>query len=501
MDTTASAPPLEAAPAAAPRRIYRHRLPVRVMHWINVVCLTILLMSGLNIFNAHPALYWGQDSTFDRPWLSIGAREHAGRAGRQDAHRRPRLRRPPACSACPRSTARPAARAFPSWATIPGPQWLAMARHWHFFFAWLFVINGVAYVLYTIFSRHLTQRPRADARRAAEHRPLDRRPPQVPASDRRGGDALQRAAEPHLPDRHLRPAAAGGDRRAGDVAAARRRLHRLGRSARRPAVGAHAALPRRVRPAAASSSSTSSRWSIAGVWNEMRSMITGWYTLPAERRARKEERGHDEQDLHPDARPGAIAATCCAAPSPPPARRCSAGCDRLSNNESFVDDAEERGAPEPRRAAGSSRRGRRWRRSSARPTSRRSFAATARSTRGMPTTSRCARPASRPTGSASAGWSRSPLEFSSTQLRAMPSRTQITRHDCVEGWSCIGKWKGVPLGALLDQVRPKPRGAVRRLPLLRLDGRAARSTAATRATTRASTSTTRTTRRRSSPTT
>ena len=49
-----------------------------------------------------------------------------------------------------------------------------------------------------------------------------------------------------------------------------------------------------------------------------------------------------------------------------------------------------------------------------------------------------------------------PAEFSLEQLRAMPSRTQITRHDCVEGWSCIGKWKGVPLGQVLAQVRPKP---------------------------------------------
>ena len=38
-----------------------------------------------------------------------------------------------------------------------------------------------------------------------------------------------------------------------------------------------------------------------------------------------------------------------------------------------------------------------------------------------------------------------PMEFSLADLRAMPSRTQITRHDCVEGWSCIGKWKGVQL--------------------------------------------------------
>jgi DMSO/TMAO reductase YedYZ molybdopterin-dependent catalytic subunit len=49
-----------------------------------------------------------------------------------------------------------------------------------------------------------------------------------------------------------------------------------------------------------------------------------------------------------------------------------------------------------------------------------------------------------------------PLELSLADLRAMPSRTQITRHDCVEGWSCIGKWKGVPLSALLDKAKIKP---------------------------------------------
>ena len=49
-----------------------------------------------------------------------------------------------------------------------------------------------------------------------------------------------------------------------------------------------------------------------------------------------------------------------------------------------------------------------------------------------------------------------PLKFGLTDLRAMPSRTQITRHDCVEGWSCIGKWTGVPLADLLKQVGLKP---------------------------------------------
>jgi DMSO/TMAO reductase YedYZ molybdopterin-dependent catalytic subunit len=49
-----------------------------------------------------------------------------------------------------------------------------------------------------------------------------------------------------------------------------------------------------------------------------------------------------------------------------------------------------------------------------------------------------------------------PLSLSLTDLRAQPSRTQITRHDCVEGWSSIGKWKGAKLSALLDLARLKP---------------------------------------------
>ncbi len=49
-----------------------------------------------------------------------------------------------------------------------------------------------------------------------------------------------------------------------------------------------------------------------------------------------------------------------------------------------------------------------------------------------------------------------PASFSLVELRALPSRTQITRHDCVEGWSAIGKWKGARLSAVLETVRPKP---------------------------------------------
>ena len=64
------------APPASGRLYYRHSLPVRIMHWINVVALTILFMSGLMIFNAHPRLYWGKSSYTGRPpILEIGARE------------------------------------------------------------------------------------------------------------------------------------------------------------------------------------------------------------------------------------------------------------------------------------------------------------------------------------------------------------------------------------------------------------------------------------------
>ena len=49
-----------------------------------------------------------------------------------------------------------------------------------------------------------------------------------------------------------------------------------------------------------------------------------------------------------------------------------------------------------------------------------------------------------------------PLKLTLPDLRAMPARTQITRHDCVEGWSCIAKWTGTTLGGVLDKAGVKP---------------------------------------------
>jgi hypothetical protein len=62
--------PMVSSPSVI-ERVYRHRLQVRISHWLNVPFLIILIMSGLQIFNAHPALYWGDRSDRDQAVLSI----------------------------------------------------------------------------------------------------------------------------------------------------------------------------------------------------------------------------------------------------------------------------------------------------------------------------------------------------------------------------------------------------------------------------------------------
>src|SRR5471032_2002749 len=63
----------EAVPLARHQWTYRHSVVVRFTHWINVICLTILLMSGLAIFNADPALSWGKTTDFEHPLVQMKA--------------------------------------------------------------------------------------------------------------------------------------------------------------------------------------------------------------------------------------------------------------------------------------------------------------------------------------------------------------------------------------------------------------------------------------------
>ncbi len=137
--------------------IYRHKLPIRLMHWINVLCFTVLFMSGLNIFNAHPALNLGKSSyNGHAPVLEIKSVQ--GSDGKLTGITNVlgvEFNTTGVLGISTDADGELRARGFPHWLTIPGPQWLAMARDWHLFFAWLFVLNGIAYVSYAYASKHV----------------------------------------------------------------------------------------------------------------------------------------------------------------------------------------------------------------------------------------------------------------------------------------------------------------------------------------------------------
>jgi thiosulfate reductase cytochrome b subunit len=99
---------------------WRHPAWVRLAHWLNVIAVVVLIMSGLNILLAHPHLYWGVRSTFADPWMSI----------------------PP----------------IPNWLLIPQGRNLAEARNYHFLFAWIFVLNGLAYLTLGLITRRFGRR-------------------------------------------------------------------------------------------------------------------------------------------------------------------------------------------------------------------------------------------------------------------------------------------------------------------------------------------------------
>src|SRR5690349_2122026 len=149
----------EAGSQSSRTRIFRHALPVRIMHWINVVAFFVLLMSGLQIFNAHPALNWGKSSYDGRaPLLAIEAAiDGDGRTIGTTNVLGHTFETTGLLGVSRGADGEPEARAFPAWSTLPGPRWLSMARSWHFFAAWIFVVNGIVYFLYGVASRHFTR--------------------------------------------------------------------------------------------------------------------------------------------------------------------------------------------------------------------------------------------------------------------------------------------------------------------------------------------------------
>lgn len=134
--------------------IRRHSIVTRLTHWLNALCLGFLVLSGLQIFNAYPRLHWGQyGADADRAFIEIGASE---------GDRTPRGYLRIASVSVPTTgvlgvskvDGKWSQRAFPAWLTLPSSQDLALGRRWHFFFAWIFVINGLVYLGYAFLSGH-----------------------------------------------------------------------------------------------------------------------------------------------------------------------------------------------------------------------------------------------------------------------------------------------------------------------------------------------------------
>lgn len=143
----------DASAASSLERVYRHQLPVRISHWLNVPFLIILIMSGLQIFNAHPALYWGDRSDRNRPVLSMRPVQVANGEIKGITTILGHQFETTGVLGYSNGTA----RGFPAWATVPSGKWLAMGRQWHLFFAWFFVINGLLFTAYAVASRHITR--------------------------------------------------------------------------------------------------------------------------------------------------------------------------------------------------------------------------------------------------------------------------------------------------------------------------------------------------------
>ena len=170
MSASDATPPDASAQAPRPRReiIYRHSLVTRITHWINVLLISLLLMSGLQIFNAHPRLYWGMAGADSDPAvLQIQSLRHNdGRLTGRTEVGALALDTTGVLGASRDADGAMAPHAFPAWATLPSYQDLATGRRWHFFLAWLFVANGLIYLAFSIIGGHVRRDLMLDADQA-----------------------------------------------------------------------------------------------------------------------------------------------------------------------------------------------------------------------------------------------------------------------------------------------------------------------------------------------
>lgn len=149
----AAGPAAQEGPTLQPGAlVYRHRLATRLWHWTNVICVFIMLMSGLMIFNAHPRLYWGDfGANFDAPWLIIGHEASRGflQLGETQITTTGWL------GQWTDSAGNVQNYAFPEWATIPSDYNLALARRWHLAFALIFAFGLLFFMIGSLINRHI----------------------------------------------------------------------------------------------------------------------------------------------------------------------------------------------------------------------------------------------------------------------------------------------------------------------------------------------------------
>ena len=418
------------------RSFYRHTALVRLTHWVNALAIFVMIGTGLNIFNAHPMLYWGQKgSELDAPFIALTAID-TPHGMRGDTLIGPFHIDTTGFLGLSDVDGQPMMRGWPNWLTLPSATDLADARHWHFFFAWILVVNGLVYLAWSFSIRHVQRDlwPTLADLRAIPRSVLDHLKLKHPTGEAaKRYNVLQRLAylgAPFARRRHgadrllpvarigrLRPLARAAFRRAAvrenaafPVRGIDRRLHRrppgrggAGRPAQRdplddhrtlcPAQGTRLTWPRVTRRDTLAGALAGSGLLLSGCsrilsgnalngspsFQGVLAAAQGW-TLSTQRFLLSGGAMAQEfkiSDLSPHFK---------------------ANGTLNPGTDDYDQQVEENFAH--------------WR-------------------------------------LIVDGLVRHPLSLSVADLRRLPSRTQITRHDCVEGWSAIGQWTGTPLALIL----------------------------------------------------
>jgi len=148
MDVTAGGVPARAATSEGEPLVVRHSVTTRLTHWFGALAFFVLVMSGLQIFNAAPYLDASGKSDPARRVLAIGAEQNAaGQASGYVALFGLRIPTGHLLGYTDDGMGGLAPRAFPGAITLPGFQDLAAGRRWHLFFAWFFSAVGLAYFI------------------------------------------------------------------------------------------------------------------------------------------------------------------------------------------------------------------------------------------------------------------------------------------------------------------------------------------------------------------